>query len=287
MLELKNYKINWTDFFVLKRKYEVERENIFPKPQNKLSYSYDFLFFNREIMERAYIKPDEYYKWAKDYWNKYGEKMNLRQRIETISHIKRFIDCKCDLFLRELGYNQEINIKNYKFIKKHILSDQAPQISLCSYLLDLNMIIVSEIRSLRNKVEHDYLKPTINDVIRAISVADLFKLAFKDKINNIIYLCEVMSIDKNSSIEIFLHKEDGNDIGELSLSNPVITINNLNLRSEDEYYCEVLRMLISYDFKELPQILGVKMPKEYINFNVVTSECDIDAEIYKRKNGEY
>lgn len=283
MLSLENCKVNWTDFFVVKKEFREERENVFPKPKNKLSHNYDLYFFNRQLIEDEYIKPDEYYNWAKESWDKYGNEMDLRHRVETISNIKRFIDCKCELFLRELGYNNEINEKNYKFIKNYIFSDQAPQISLCSYLLNLNMIIVSEIRSLRNKVEHNYLKPTINDVIRAISVADLFNLAFKDKINNIIYLCEIRSINKKDIIEIFLNKEYGNDTIELSLSEPVININNLQIKSSDQYYCELLHMLISHDFKELPKILGAKTPDEYINFKVVRSESAIDAEEYRRE----
>lgn len=101
------------------------------------------------------------------------------------------IDCKCKNILNKFGYVKELNEKNYPDIKEYFKGESAPIITLISNLTDLNLIIVDEVRELRNILEHEFKIPKIEEVKRAVSVAELFILAINYKIINTLYYIEI------------------------------------------------------------------------------------------------
>lgn len=255
-IDLKSLKINWNKFYVLK---EYNKNSVF--------------FLNGNLSEStSKINAEDYFIWAISDWKKYREGMNIKTRVEVISNIKRFIDCYCENFLRQCGFIKEINIKNYPYISNHIVGNNPSIIELFAYLTSLNMIIISEIRKLRNSIEHDYINPSIDDVKRAISVAELFILATKFKINNIIFFCTISSKKYDDKFNIGLFKE--------SSIESYILINNIKIKSNEKYYCELLRMLINNKFIELPNICGCKVPTRNISYEIYDCEDDVFQEEY-------
>lgn len=246
-IDLGSVKIDWTNFKV-----------VTSYSKNSLDFP-----FNDPNIKLTEIDADEYFEWAKRDWDKYGDKMEVKTRVEVISNVKRAIDCKCETVLRIFGYLKDISAKNYPNIEKYIKLGSSPIISLISQLVNLNTIIVEEIRSLRNKTEHDYSRPSIDDVKRAISVGELFLLAINSRLNEIRYYSDITSSKYGDMFCIQIYKKD---CKENYLAETYISINDNELSTNDLYYFELLRILITGSFYELPTLINPKINRKHIVF---------------------
>lgn len=141
--------------------------------------------------------PENYLFFAKE---------DLKQRderglINALSNVKRAIDCLIENILKNFG----INIKKIPKVAldfcKEVLNDDNNHINPSSLRLFCALglapsILVSEVRNLRNKVEHEFSNPKKEDVLRAYEVAELL-------INNLkakeLYSCaiDISDIQRN------------------------------------------------------------------------------------------
>ncbi|XZK31214.1 hypothetical protein ACSXCN_06755 [Clostridium perfringens] len=254
-MELNNIKVDWTDFKVLTLE---DKRDVFFKSEK-------FGIGHTEIL------AEEYFDWAKQCISNKKD-LTTRECVEIITNIKRCVDCKCETFLKNYGFLKEINLKNYSYLNKLGLKGGITIISLTSYLLDLNLIIVEEIRKLRNETEHDYTRPSFKDAERAVAIGELFLLAVEHKINCIRYYCELHSKKNEEAVRINLYK-DGED---RFFSNSYIAINNnINLESSSIEYAKILKILINGNFIDIVELFNRNVPinqikyKEYFDENAM------------------
>ena len=121
------------------------------------------------------ISPKEYLKFARQDLKDKDD----RGLINALSNAKRCIDCLIESTLIGLHFNigKELSTDIIDFCN-NILSDedkeiQPNQLKLFTALGLAPSILISEVRLLRNKIEHDYELPKRNEVIKAIEVAEL------------------------------------------------------------------------------------------------------------------
>jgi hypothetical protein len=120
------------------------------------------------------ITPIEYLKFAqKDY--KSGTTKDL---INALSNAKRSIDCLIETVLKSLGIDpHNISSHGLTFCNDVLLnlSDTIKPNSLKLFcaLGFAPSFLISEVRNLRNIVEHEYKIPDESDVIRAIEISEL------------------------------------------------------------------------------------------------------------------
>lgn len=253
-INLEKPKIDWTNFQVLNE-------------YNKSSYLFSL---DESLVKKDTLNSTDYFNWAKEDLHNNNNKIPVKTRVEIISNIKRAIDCKCEYILKELGFLQEINKKNYLDAFKNIEGDTSPSMSLISYLTDLNIVVVEEIRKLRNKTEHDYCIPSIEDVRRSVCVGELFLLAIKSKLENIRFFSTISCEKNEEKLQIGLYKDN---------KSSCIKINNIKLYPQDKYYCELLRILITGNFNELPKLYGCATPVKYIRFKEYYDSDDMLSEL--------
>jgi len=106
----------------------------------------------------------------------------------SITNSKRAIDCQTDRILRVLGINS--GFKSFLnefcdcFCDSNENGDKNSKLRIVNALGMAPALIVSEVRTLRNKLEHEYDVPSIEDCKRALDVAELFVNATEFKITN-------------------------------------------------------------------------------------------------------
>jgi hypothetical protein len=118
------------------------------------------------------INPKDFLRFAK---------LDLKQDderglINSLTNSKRAIDCQIDEVLYKFGITQE----NFKpavenFLAHFELSNDIPiKLKFIQALNFAPSLLISKTRTLRNRLEHLYQKPTENEVHEAFDVADLF-----------------------------------------------------------------------------------------------------------------
>ncbi|XZW59374.1 hypothetical protein ACT40J_09630 [Acinetobacter baumannii] len=126
--------------------------------------------------------PEDYLSFAK----KDLKQRDERGLINALSNAKRAIDCLIENTLK----NFDINIKKLPKVAlnfcEEVLNEEDKQISPFSLRLFCALglspsILISEVRSLRNRVEHEFSNPQKKDVLRACEVAELLVNNLKAK----------------------------------------------------------------------------------------------------------
>lgn len=119
------------------------------------------------------INPIELVSFAK---SDYRENTN-RGLINSLSNAKRAIDCQVDRILLSLGYELDSLPKNIdQFIDEYCEDngDYPKKLKLINSLGMAPCSLISEIRTLRNVMEHEYIIPKDFEVKKAIELAELF-----------------------------------------------------------------------------------------------------------------
>ncbi|MGK3623891.1 hypothetical protein ACSLGU_09315 [Acinetobacter sp. A11] len=135
------------------------------------------------------ITPDAYLYFAKT---------DLKQKddrglINALSNAKRAIDCLIENTLKNFNINLKKVPKAALSFCEDVLDEDNKSINpfslrlFCALGLSPNLL-VSEVRSLRNKIEHEFNIPEKQDVIRAYEVAELLVNNLKAKE---IYSCNI------------------------------------------------------------------------------------------------
>lgn len=126
------------------------------------------------------IAPKDFLRFAKQ---------DLKQKddrgiINCLTNSKRAIDCQADETLEKCGIkNNDFNSLDIKnFVVHFDLDDEIPiKLKIIQALNLAPGILISKTRTLRNKLEHVYKKPSINGAKEALDVADLFIRSIEGK----------------------------------------------------------------------------------------------------------
>lgn len=176
--------------------------------------------------------------------------------INSLTNSKRAIDCQTDEALEKCGIkSNDFDPDIKKFVEHFNLVEDIPIKLKIIHALNLApSILISKTRTLRNKLEHFYQKPTIDEAKEALDVADLFIRSvegkFKILTNDFSLTDEKNYIDNedwgyvngldfsfdNDERYFLVHKV----INKKRVENLVIDCNYI------EYYC-LLRLMFSID----------------------------------------
>ncbi|RZJ79963.1 MAG: hypothetical protein EOO47_09130 [Flavobacterium sp.] len=108
--------------------------------------------------------------------------------INSLTNSKRAIDCQTDEALEKCGIkSNDFDPDIKKFVEHFDLAEEIPIKLKIIHALNLApSILISKTRTIRNKLEHFYQKPTINEAKEALDVADLFIRSVEGKFRMLI-----------------------------------------------------------------------------------------------------
>lgn len=200
------------------------------------------------------LYPRDYLKFAKVELDSSNEKDdNLIHIINCLSHLKRALDCQLDIFLYHLNLYDLVKDKNLKFDKK------------LNFLKDIGVFestSLSRLNYMRNKMEHNYKTPEIEEIEVYYDLVTAFILVLESIVTifSSRYEIEVDSIDEDQFrfFRLYYSFETNPKI----IFNPLFKDKTKEYSievhvSEQEdfaYYLKVLLLLARLDF----------MKKEYI-----------------------
>lgn len=128
------------------------------------------------------VNPSEYISFAKRDFRE-GNKRGL---INSLGNSKRAIDCQIDRIFRALGYDPKKYPKNLNEFSEFFGDEDSANLpAKLKVIVGFGIApcgLVSEIRTLRNKIEHDFIVPSSIDVRRAFETAELFVAATERKL---------------------------------------------------------------------------------------------------------
>jgi len=140
------------------------------------------LDFTHTVVEKDYgtrlgydfdIDPHEFLSFAKSDRKEGGK----RGKVNALSNAKRAIDSQIDRIFKSIGYDVG-SLPPYfsEFVKE--FCDENTDIPFKLRIINAFGIapggVISDIRTLRNKTEHEYMMPTEVDVKNAVEIAELF-----------------------------------------------------------------------------------------------------------------
>lgn len=131
------------------------------------------------IYSTTELSPREFIRFSKEDI----KEDNNRGLINSLTNSKRAIDCQIDNVFEMLGVKTE-NLKYSENLIKQlkITTKNLPfKLKLVQSLGLAPGALVSNVRSLRNKLEHSYEIPKSKEVAEAIEIAELFVLSIESK----------------------------------------------------------------------------------------------------------
>lgn len=252
------------------------------------------------------LMPEEYLQFAKN-----NLKSNTRQGcIDAIGNAKRAIECQIDILISTLGYDyRQFDSRSAypevkEFINKNYKEEQYSGITERLKLLNIlglaPTLIISNIRYMRNEMEHEYNVPPYEEVKKAVEVAELFinssnrKLSYSPttlEVRNRLKKYEDIMEDiiKYPFIEISFYIENSTDTVRICVvkDNPLTDIENdsaetlllklgmkeilyiTELKPEDKLYIYVIYCLLTQDCNVLPMIFNSSINEKYINYTYI------------------
>ncbi|MBZ9624732.1 hypothetical protein G9F71_017930 [Clostridium sp. FP2] len=250
------FKIDWTNFLIIEDCRFYNDQSVFDIS------SKDFLTF---------AKGDYYCS------NKQG-------LINALSNAKRAIDCQVDWIITYLGYDYlKFNGENYPNINNIIGEFESQNETFKDIPYKLKFVqsmeiapafLVSKIRSLRNKLEHEYAIPKKQDVKEAVEIAELFINATENIVRS--NICSSFQFGSNFDNET-LEFNDTNYYIDFDITEH----KNINIRifnseekiSEtiiptDEEYVFFIKAMVSHEFRYLAKAFGKTIDNKHIKYIV-------------------
>lgn len=210
------------------------------------------------------IYPRDFLKFARlELQNYNSEKSNLIHIINCVSHLKRALDCQFDLFLYQINLSQVTNKNNLKFNNK---------LEFLKNTGILESVTMSRLNYLRNKMEHQYKIPIIEDLesyydlvaasisileSTAASIVNNYEISFESHLDDISNFTLRYSIEDNPYI-IFYVKYI-NTLDDLEIK---VTPNELEAFS---YYLRAFLLMLSFEHRRPEFIM------EELQYNIVIS----------------
>lgn len=263
---------------------KMDIEKLYSK--NKICWNKFYAYFHdgfQQAPETKFdIKPIEYLKFAKLNL----QSMTKQSCVDAIGNIKRAIECQIDVLITSLGYDYKtfdssekyIETKNflYQNYKGKDIPGIIPKLKLLNILGLAPTILISSIRNLRNKMEHEYTIPTYKEANEAIEVAELFIYSSTYK-----YEWTSTHILISNRDDFFNEKEDRchssksyiilSYTSELKQNKCYIESNisedekyKIILTPEDKYYIDIIYALFNEDCLLLPRIFGSNIDTSYV-----------------------
>ena len=151
-----------------------------------------------ELKENCFeITPQQYLNFAKCD----NQNSDIRGRINSVSNSKRSIDCLIEIIFHSLSIN--IESESLKIFSEYFFDSQQSVSYKLKIIKALNLapvFMISNIRNLRNKIEHGYSIPTKEDVISAIELAEFFNTFIMNKFDDMFLF--FITDQKNTQIDI-------------------------------------------------------------------------------------
>ena len=171
--------------------------------------------------------------------------------VNSLTNAKRAIDCQVDTALSIFGISfDEIKPETNRIINLtgNDKIDISHKFKLIQALDFAPSILISEIRTIRNKLEHYYNKPTLKEVNKAIELAQLFLLAIDNRIN---IVEEHFTItDENNYIEDWeckngfdIHFHPKNKQLKLTFQKDKKIIEKIELSENDEEFYAIIKLI--------------------------------------------
>ncbi|UPA31753.1 hypothetical protein L0P85_06345 [Terrisporobacter glycolicus] len=232
------------------------------------------------------LTPDDFLNFAKDEY-KLLDKKGL---VGALSNSKRAIDCQIDWIISYLGF-EHLKFNENKYPEVKLLIDEFEHLKNNSKDLTMKLrfiqalgiaptFLISKIRKLRNKLEHEYTLPSEEDVIESIEVAELFinateNILFNKFCTDYIVQNEYDENDKefykNSLLKVSFNSESSfnSDV----YINIIIYDKNgaketLKLKSEDRGYVFFIKASITNEFSYLVNAMGYDIDKKYVKYEI-------------------
>ncbi|MBR8535425.1 hypothetical protein KDU71_07620 [Carboxylicivirga sediminis] len=223
------------------------------------------------------IRPIDFLKFAKE--DLRAE--NDRGIINALSNAKRAIDCQIDIILDDIGINYtEIQDSVTPFI--NCFEDKNDLSYKLKIVQGLNLapgFVIGKYRTLRNKLEHLYEIPTIEEVKEAIDIAELFVRSITGYYNS--RLNDFYITDEKNYLKDFDYKKGyeisfrGGKFNICEMDNKN-RINEIDLTPKDSAYFGLVRVMNSFDdsfeviesLKILMSLLNHPMPIKHIKATV-------------------
>ncbi|UZP03333.1 hypothetical protein JW813_16735 [Clostridium botulinum] len=227
------------------------------------------------------ITPDEFLEFAKqDYKNK--DKKGL---VGAVTNSKRAIDCQIDWIISYLGYDYlNFNKEKYPNIIKMITELEKSENLSGEFPLKLRFIqvleiaptfLISQIREIRNELEHEYILPSEKRAKEAVEMAELFINATQNKIFNKFitnYIIQNKYEEGPWKLEIPSYVIDFN-LNEHDIRIRYLIGDNkegeLRINSVEEEYIYFIKAAISYDFYYLIKAFRIDIDRKYVNYKIV------------------
>jgi len=222
------------------------------------------------------ISPREFLNFAK---TDIGEN-NRKGKINALTNAKRAIDCQIDKVLFALS----LDPKNLPSSFTDFLADFDQQLLPKDLTIKLKFIhvmnfaptgIVSRTRTLRNKLEHNYEEPQLNEVEDAIELSELFIMAIESKLFPV---CDFHITDSNNNTEDYSKNNIKVCVGsdnEIEIRNYFENVNRPNFKIGNdmkEYYhliklCSLNNHHIEFkeSFSDFLKMLNHPIPARNIN----------------------
>ncbi|HBJ1650196.1 TPA: hypothetical protein LA460_002387 [Clostridium botulinum] len=225
------------------------------------------------------IKPDDFLVFAKDDY----KIMDKKGLVGALSNSKRAIDCQVDWIISYLGYDY-LNFNDSKYPEIKLLIDEfesnlkihknsSIKLRFIQALEIAPIFLISQIRIIRNKLEHEYVLPNSNEVREAIEVAELFINATQNiiinKFSTDVYIGnhydEKTWTWTSPHLEISFnpfHKES-NRINITYIDEKKF---KTELKATDKGYVYFIKSAITQDFSYLVKAFNYEIDKKYVKY---------------------
>lgn len=253
--ELKS-EINWSNFYICK---------------DANAYSEDIEFE---------LTPEDFLMFAKeDYKN-----LDSRGLVGVLSNTKRAIDCQVDWIISYLGFDHlkfnELNYPNIKVVIDEFENKSKRNDNLSFKLRFVQALeiaptfLISKIRRFRNKLEHEYIVPKIEEAKEAIEISELFINATQNKVLHKICSCYSIQNEYDEEkrdlespfIKVYIDLCSGKE-NRISIYDDS-SKESVYLKPTDNEYILLIKSAISYNFTYLPTIFKCNIDSKYIKYTL-------------------
>ncbi|GEM77205.1 hypothetical protein [Vibrio sagamiensis] len=192
------------------------------------------------------VNPSEYISFAKRDFRE----GSIRGLINSLGNSKRAIDCQIDRIFQALGYDPKKYPKNLNEFGEFFRDDDSVNLpAKLKVIVSFGIApcgLVSEIRTLRNKIEHDFIVPNSTEVRRAFETAELFVAASERKLIDS-WEFELTCLD--SKFGFYFHKmlDDFKFQCWVRTPKPVEELQKINIPRDSLLHHCILRMTLSMD----------------------------------------
>lgn len=229
------------------------------------------------------IEPNDFLNFAKHEYNF----LDRRGLVGALSNAKRAIDCQIDWIILYLGFDfLKFNDTKYSEVKSFIEEFENTHSSSKDLSMKLRFIqalgiaptfLISKIRKVRHKLEHEYTLPTVGEAREAIEIAELFINATENILFNKFYtdyFIQNENDDRGYCVEPFI-KISFESCSARNLK-PYISITyregeineKLRINPEDKGYLFFIKAAVTNEFTYLINAFEYDIDKKYVRYEI-------------------